>query len=346
MPKQVNPIQVKNKAVCVVFSWMRAWDIEARLPERQSEGDLVVGGKAVTLSESPTETDLTLSPAAILGADLNATLTELHRLTQFLGRGKPAGFRNVTGMTRASPDDYLGVSMRLTPFGRTPNIPAEDILKWRPVLKREADRAARRCAGILFNMGLDRQDLFNIGLVYLTNFLARHQSLGNEDETGKHLTMSLMQQYGRWANVTIRHLKSVAPVTAGLPIDFVMGSPCPNSSLEDAHGTDREASYTFDPEMSAVEQADEPQFSSVEEEQSWLRRKAMKDGRYHAKRRRNAKAALDLALAEMPHDRMLFVLSEVRDSDFHHPDAREEAQRRIIAHQGECAACVTSTAQK
>lgn len=358
MAKKSNPIQRKQKAVCVVFSWMRAWDIPARLPEALDEGDLVVGEKRVVLREDrqPGEYDLALAPSAILGSDLKTTLAELHRLTQALGRGAPSGFRNVSGNGRAASSDYLGVSMRLTPFGRTPNIPETDIQKWLPTLKREADRAARRCESILWNMGLDKKDLFNIGLVYLTNFLSRHQPLGDEKATGRELTLSLIQQYGRWADVTIRHLKNVsARVAAGLPLDTMVGSPHPlahveSGNWEDSSGEDfaeraMVGTYTmdFDRIDEPVKDDGEPDFASVEDEEKYRRRQAMRDGRYQAKRRRNAKAALDLALAEMPHDRLVFVLNEVVESHFQHPDAREEAARRLEAHRETCPLCATSS---
>jgi hypothetical protein len=348
MSRIINPTTYKQKAVCVVFSWMRSWKIDVRLPTSPDEGDIVVGDKRIVLCEgaTPPEYDLSLSPSAILGTDLKATLVELHRLTEFLGRGSPEGFRKNTNIKRASPNDYLGVSLRLTPFARTPNIPEADVLKWMPVLKREADRAGRRCRGILYNMGLDRNDLMSIGLVYLVTYLNRHQTLGNDQVNGGNLTRSLMQRYGRWASVTIRHLKKVAPITSGIPIDAIMGSPCPNSIMWDSHGTDREASYTFNPEIMDGKVDNEPTFFSIEQEQNWLRRKAMKDGKYLAKRRRNAKAALDLALEEMPHDRMVFTLSEVIASDFQHPDARIEAHKRLDLHQNNCDTCrITSTDQ-
>lgn len=341
MAKQINPVQLKVKATCVVFSWMGAWKLSARLPLVLNEGDFVIENKRIILREDLDSSgyDFALSPSIILGPDLRKTLAELHRLTEFLGHGSPAGFRNVTGTKRASSNDYLGVSMRLTPFGRTPNAPIEDIMKWMPTLKREADRAARRCSGILKNMGLDVNDLRSIGLVYLSNYLNRHQTLDNDKINGANLTLSLVQEFGRWANTTIRYLKNVAPVTAGLPIDYIVGTPCLNSSLQDAVGTDHEANYVFNPDIQNTLVEDEETFSSLQEESDWLRRKAIKDGRYMAKRRRNAKAMLDLALSDMSHDRMVFVLSEVRDSVFQHPDARGEADNRLNSHKKACETC-------
>lgn len=366
MAKKANPVQQKQRAVCVVFSWMRAWNIDARLPEAPNEGDLVVCGRQVVLREDrqPGGHDIALAPSAILGSDLKATLAELHRLTERLGYGAPSGFRNVSGTTRANPDDYLGVSMRLTPFGRTPNIPEEDLKKWMPTLKRESDRAARRCGAILANMSLDKEDLKNIGLVYLMNFLSRHAPLGDEKATGKQLTMSLLQEYGRWADVTIRHLKNVsAHVAAGLPLDAIVGAPHPLAHVEGADhesttGRDSErfgelnlvGTYVMDMEgaidaaRGAPAEDAEPTFASSEEWEKYERRQAMREGRYLAKRRRNAKAALDLALSEMPHDRMVFVLSEVVDSHFQNPEAREEAARRLEEHRETCPQCATSTA--
>lgn len=349
--RKINPVQVKNKAVCVVFSWMRAWGIDARLPERPDEGDIVVGGKSIVIQEDrrPGEFDLSLSPSAVLGSDLKVTLAELHRLTKFLGKGRPAGFRDVTGTKRAKSDDYLGVSMRLTPFGRTPNIPAADMKRWLPTLKREADRAARRCSGILASMGLDRDDLMSIGLVYLSNYLSRHQTLANDKVNGANLTLSLIQQYGRWADITIRHLKNVSPVASGLPLDLLVGTPCAGAVVDDGtrtifaddpdDGTEQVMSYTMSFEKSDEPEDDEPEFATEADRLKWERKQVMKDGRYLAKRRRNAKAALESGLAEMPHDRMVYVLREVQDSNFHHPEARMEAHRRLNAHQSGCKTC-------
>lgn len=350
--RRVNPVQLKNKAVCVAFSWMRAWGIDARLPERPDEGDIVVGGKRIVLQEDrrPGEYDLALSPSAILGFDLKATLAELHRLTKFLGKGEPEGFRNVTGKERAKSSDYLAVSMRLTPFGRTPNIPEADLKRWLPTLKREADRASRRCAGILASMGLDVDDLYSIGLVYLSNYLARHRTLGNDKMTGGGLTMFLVQQYGRWADLTIRHLKNVSPVSSGLPLDILVGSPCTGGRVEegvrhvyvdDDSGEDESVmSYVMDFEPQSEPEDDEPEvFLSEEDRLRWERKKVMNEGRYLAKRRRNARAALEAGLSEMSHDRMVYVLREVRDSNFHHPEAREEAHRRLSTHTKNCETC-------
>jgi hypothetical protein len=350
--RKVNPVQLKNKAVCVVFSWMRAWGIDARLPERPGEGDIVVGGKRIVLQEDrrPGEYDLSISPSAVLGSDLKVTIAELHRLTDFLGKGKPAGFRNVTGKERAKPDDYLGVSMRLTPFGRTPNVPDADLKRWLPTLKRESDRAARRCAGILASMGLDKGDLYNIGLVYLTNYLSRHQTLSNEKVNGANLTLSLIQQYGRWADITIRHLKNVSPVSSGLPLDLLVGAPCAGARIDegvrhvyaddDSGESESVMSYTMDFERRDEPEGDEPEdFPSEEARLKYERSVSMKEGRYLAKRRRNAKAALESGLSEMSHDKMVYVLREVRDSNFHHPEAREEAHRRLDAHSRGCKTC-------
>jgi hypothetical protein len=119
-----------------------------------------------------------------------------------------------------------------------------------------------------------------------------------------------------------------------------MGSPCPNSLLEDSHGTDREASYTFDPEiLDGVPEEKEPIFASAEAEKKWEKRQQIKESRYNAKRRRSAQAALETGLAGMPHDRMVFVLREVETSEFQHPDAREEAARRLVEHASACSAC-------
>jgi hypothetical protein len=350
--RKIGAVQLKNKATCVAFSWMRAWGIDVRLPESPTEGDLVVGGRRIVIQEDrrPGEFDFALSPTAVMGQSVSETLAELHRLTEFLGKGKPQGFRKVSGKERAKSEDYLGVSMRLTPFGRTPNIPEADMKPWLPVLKREADRAARRCAKLLGSMGLERGDLYTIGLVFLQNYLARHQEMGNEKVTGANLTLYLIQQYGRWADVTIRHLKNVSVVSSGLPLNLLVGTPHPGAQVEEGvrhvygddegEGPESVMSYEMSFEETPSTEDDQPlTFASAEEREKWERKKAMQDGRYAAKRRRNAKAALEAGLSEMPHDRMVYVLQEVRDSNFHHPDAREEAHRRLTAHTTGCQTC-------
>jgi len=341
MARKVNPIQAKNRAICVTYSWLRSWGIDVRAPKDGEEGDLIVGGKVIVIQEdsAPGNFDFSLSSSAILGSNLDDTLAELHKLTEFLGLGSPEGFRKVTS-TRANTHDYLGVSMRLTPFSRTPNLPTSDIRKWMPVLMKEVNRAFRRCEGILYNMGLEKKDLVTVGLVYLTNYLNRHQLLKDEKITGANLTLSLRQQFGRWAGVTIKHLRGVAPITSGMPIDFVMGSPCPNSRFVKSPGEDCATSYEFNLEsLESPEEEPEPQFDSEEVKQKWFHKKEVKDNRYYTNRRRNAKIALEQALSDMPHDKMLSVLNEVKNSEFQHPDARAEAKRRIAAHQKTCSSC-------
>jgi hypothetical protein len=332
---------IKGKAVIVVESALRAWGIEYRMPRSPQEADLVVKGKRVAVGGSA-DADIVLDPVAVLASDLETVKAELHRLTEYLGLGKLGGFRNVTGLERAKSEDYEATSMRLTPFGRTLNPTEADIKKWAYYVKRESDRAAYRYTGLLNAMAMSKEDLYSIGLVYLCTFLSRHRSGKNEKADAAYLTHFLQQEFRRWATVTTAKLKNIAPATAGLPVDLVVGAPCGNATFGEESS---EAAYTFDIEVPEGETVLEPVFNTVEDAERYERKRQMQEGRYKAQRQRNALMALEDGLASLSHDRFVEALSEVICSgqngnpDVFDVDAKEEAQRRFDAHMEECPAC-------
>lgn len=356
MAKRVNPMAMKSKAVCTVYYWMRAWGIPARMPATLHEGDLVVDNHAVVLSDdsSAASGGFVLDPGAILGSDVRVTVAELHRLTDFLGRGKPAGFRAATGAQRARSDDYLATSMRLTAFARTPNVPEADLQAARATLKREAQRAARRFRGILAKASLDWQDLYSIGMVFVTNYLSRYADLTDKNTNGKHLTLHLQQEFGHWAEVTVKYLSKRAPSTSGIPVELLVGTPAPGAvqvrcQLSESDDGERsfDVSYVPDQEDEADVPEEEPHFDTVEEQERWFRSRTRKQDLYRAKRQRAVRTALADGLAGMPHDKMVAALrAVVVDEHFQHPDARELADQLLYNHMKACPTCPKPEARR
>ena len=177
-----------------------------------------------------------------------------------------------------------------------------------------------------------------IGLILMLNYLGRYQNLTDIKHNGAQLTLSLIQQFGRWADVTNEYLNRHQPIYLGLPIDAIVGTPTPGAKIID--NTNTEVGYIFDPESLEAESRDPlPKFSSESKATVWLKTQEKQSHKEANKRRLAAKNKLDTSLSAMPHNRMIYILGEIAASHFQHPDARLEASRRLNKHQQTCMTC-------
>jgi hypothetical protein len=333
-----------GKALNVAYSWSLGWGLDVHFPEAGEAGDLVVEGRSVLVGPRDKQGSglLALDPDKLNSRNVDETLHEMWRLTLLCGKGTPAGFRKTSGTLRARSDDYEATSMRLTPFERIANPPEWLLKKYQPVVKREADCAARRYSEILRLMRMDVGDLWTVGMLYLCVYLHRHQDLRNDKKNGANLTLFLRQEFRRWASVTCEHLKNITFGSAGVPVSEVVGSPVPGVDFRDAVGK-TEASYVFEPEHYEPEPA-EPRFASEEESARYERRVAMQEGRFRKARQRAHAAELEDRLSTLSHDQYVEAMSNVMNEERHPVEAREEAARRMDLHMKECEPCRVAAA--
>lgn len=340
-----------SKAITVAASWASGWRLKVEVPPSSRGVDLIVNGLEVRVCDGiRCESEVAgkacgRGGAIVLQADnLNSrsaevAVKEMWKLTTVAGIGEPKAFRASAAGLRASSEDYEATSMRLTPFQRTANPQPAQLRQFEPIVKREASRAGKRYQRILEQMSMDEGDLHTVGLVFLCNYLHRYQDLHDENRNGANLTLSLQQEFRRWASVTCDKLKGISFCAAGVPVAEVVGSPIAGVQfMEQQAGA--EAHYlpveTLQP---AKAEAPEPVFGSERERKQHEKRLVQEDNRY-IKARQAAKAQLleDL-LSGMGHDEYVAALEAVIVEERHPIEAREEAERRMKKHIDICVSC-------
>jgi hypothetical protein len=338
------------RALCIVRSWLLSWNV----PHEIREGRLMVDGKLVDYDTSK-----------VLSLSFDSSLTEVKRLVESCGHTAEKPPRVPTGV-RAADDDLLARSMRLTAFSKTPNPPEAVLLKYRPIVKREADRSWRKFAHLNHALLLEPSDYLSVGMVFLTIYLHRYQDLQHESRNGADLTLYLQQEFGRWDKVLHHDLPSIALDIRGMLPEQLMSAPVPGGEVdmwnswgapdEDGARHNREPSYTM-PEYATEEQEDPDMKSegnlphhllqdllTAEEYERHvsLCRHCQNDPKAIKSRNRSAKERLSLALGEMEHDTFVESLSDVMANPYLDPDARELAAKHLRKHLGECEGCAAA----
>jgi hypothetical protein len=341
-----------SKAVTVAASWGKGWGLRVVVPPGHEDADLVIEGMKVRVcpgdgsrcERTPCGSSCAVDGAVVLSAkklnsrNVDEAVREMWKLTTAVGAGQPGPFRKASSVLRASSDDYEATSLRLTPFQRVPNPPAEVLKKHEPIVRREANRAAKRYPRILQQMSMEEGDLYTAGLVYLCNYLHRYQNLHDEQRNGANLTLSLQQEYRRWATVTCEKLKDVSFCSAGVPITEVVGAPVAGVQFTEAGSI--EASYSMDPAAApAPVERPEPVFTSDRERKQYEKRKALEEGHYIKARQAAHAQELEDLLGGLGHDEYVESLAAVINEERHPVEAREEAGRRMRAHLETCESC-------
>lgn len=332
-----------KKAINIAYSWLNGWGLKVEL-DKGKINTLLVEGVKVTVDSNrqpSSKNTLILESAKLLSRDPEDAILECWAVTTAVGAGCPSGHRTVIQKLRASSSDYEATSMRLTPFGRTANPTNAELKKWAPIVKREADCAARRYYGICQTMQEDKDDLWSIGMTYLCTFLHRHRDLGSETHTGACLTLFLRQEYARWANVTCERLKNIAFSGSGVPIEEITSSPVEGAVLYNTQKKKAHASYTCEPGERDVLENSSVDFKKIPEAaiESW-RRKIERLSNAEAKgRQQSAAADLNDRLLALTHDKLHDKLLEVIDSEHCNYEAQKEAKRQFIKHTLGCPSC-------
>ena len=337
--KLSNDERQHAKAVNVAYSWITSWGLRTEL---DPDGDLVIEGLRVVVDSHDCgfTPDIRLSGVILLGKDTQAVIAEMHRVTVACGRGKPEGFRQLSGTLRASSDDYEAISMRLTPFERTANPPEALLRKYEPVVKREADCAGRRYAQLLKLTGAGPDDLHTIGMCYLVTYLHRHRVLNNEQKDGALLTLFLRQEFRRWAHVTTLHLENVSFSLAGVPVEEIVSNPTSGATIDQQPGGEGEVSYQFDIETPSPEA--QPAFATAEAQEQYEKRATKRMVRHRNQIREAREAELEDRLSMLPHDTFVETMTSVIQEERQDIEAREEAERRFKTHMDSCQSCQTA----
>jgi hypothetical protein len=353
--EEINP-RVQSKAMCVVQSWLSSWGI----PFESQDGCLIVDNLKVATSPTPSA-DFVVDTDTLLGRDHVASMEEMQRLMASLGRLTPEAPR-APGLRRAAADDYLARSMRLNAFARTANPPTELLEKYKPIVKREADRAYRRYPDLVHKLLLEPQDLLNIGMVFLTIYLHRYQDANHDSRrNGANLTLYLHQEFSRWASVTHKDVPSIVIDPRGILAEQIIQAPVPGAAVEwwgtwssDAEtGDQREPSYTmpeyipYDP--TARQEGNLPhhllydlltdeEFAKHVKRCPACKREGMVAREQKAHRAEVLAAQYDV-LMSMPHDQFVETLAGVMDNTYVDGEARHLATALFKEHMRKCEPC-------
>lgn len=343
-----------NKAIVVAASWAASWGLKVVVPKSRDGVDLLVEGRSVKVclgDKCSSPCSCSRAGAIVLQAKkLNSrraedAVEEMWAVTTAVGRGRPTAFRKTSKVLRASSDDYEATSLRLTPFQRVPNPRPAQLKEYEPIVRREANRAAKRYRRLLQQMSMDEGDLYTAGLVYLCNYLHHYQNLHDGHHNGANLTLSLKQEFRRWASVTFKKLKGITLCPAGVPVSEMTGTPMVGARLNEEalpSGESRrpEVSYSFDLDsLNDSPEPPEPVFADEGERGRHERRAIREEARFvKARQAAHAKELEDL-FDGMTHDAYVEALSGVINQERHPIEAREEASRRMEAHRETCRPC-------
>lgn len=310
---------VVGKASCVAHSWLSAWGVDVQFVADETH-DLLVNGHRIKVARDSSGPD-TLNADLLCSPSVATVLGELHRVTVSLGLGAPAGFRpENSNVTRASTEDFEAVAMRQTQFARTANPPDEVIRKFLPIVKREAQRAARRHKATFTQLQFTWEDVYQIAQVLFVNHY--HQFMfqkWDHDVNCKFLVRYLQQQLERLAEVSSRKNRNISFSGAGVPLEECMSSPVEGVEMFVGYGG--EAAYEPTGEV----------------------RKETK-GRTVTLRKNAAKAKLEAFMANTPHEDVVSKLEEVAGNEFCDYAARRLARDLLREHRKGCqeVTCVAS----
>jgi hypothetical protein len=210
---------VKQKACCVLESFMAGWGIRVQFSQGAGQGDMMVNEQAIWVEDSSagsTDQHFTVSAQALASCRAKEQLNEIYRLTEYLGLGRPPVPKRFLNddVVRSKGDDYESIAMRLNQFQRTVNPPAEVWARYMPILKREAKRAASRYRHVVSRTVSGHspnnwEDLLSVAMIFFTNYWFKYAEKTNEGLNERFLTYFLHQQFSRWYTVSYKRLKNI-----------------------------------------------------------------------------------------------------------------------------------------
>ncbi len=295
---------------------------------------VMVNGQTVPMTEDLAK--------ALLSRDRQVADTAFADLTERLGlgrlkavdRGAPRVYeREGRTSTRPYGDDPDSVVMREKIFRSVPNLPPQLYERLDPMITLCCRFFYRANTKLCLTLGYDLDDLKTYAQVWATNFwsVSRNITPASDDENMKLLYRALRQRFVEFRN-QMRSLRSRNVLLDRQTISIATGVDW----VFDADGYRNIEGRDEGNAKKAVEAVEvEP---NTWHSRAVLRtRKPELDLSSETKRRESAKTMLAKLLGEMPHDRMVEVLTETSTSQFVCHDTQTEALRQLNLHQQKCA---------
>ncbi len=344
----------RQKAMCVAHSIVTSMGLD---PEMDYEaGNITVNGKVIGFDSAESLLPLiVLSIEALASNEIPKIREEANKLAQFLGQPN-ISFRVEDAPAQVSSQDYEGKALRLTQFKRTLNPPDSVINTLKPIVEKEAIRAARYYARTLVEIGQDVDDLKSIGMIFAVNYWWQYAREKDGDDINFSLfVFNLRQQFNRWHEVTKSKNRSVSRSLIGLPVDKSTGTQPFCSKVEAVttyeRSNDNYSGTTFSTKALAYEINMEELFDAqkkLAKTRSVSGAIKVLDGIHGTSRRgvgnsqdrrRAAGKMLNDKLSALSHDDFVNKLSEVEKSIFLDDATRELARKKLVDHLAGCSVC-------
>lgn len=273
--------------------------------------------------------------SALLDADLKVAMEAFHSVTSAAGYGKPMPrFRGERPAQRVKDSD-LAV-LRHRNLYRAPN-PNDALLRdyEQNVLKNMAGEFQRTWRGLLETMLVDRDDLMSMMRVWTVAFLHEGRSPYASAETNRRLlATNLRQRFSEF----VRHLKRQRALQQPSYDDYLLATTGGLKEEREAYDHDSEQGHIED--LVDLDRSERKHLSAADRK---LLKMALGLKRNSLVHRSEAPARLDDQLACLPHDEMVYLLTEAAESEHIAPEARLLAARRLEEHRKTCAACPASS---
>ena len=312
------------RALNLLKSWLGALQIAYR-PGTETGVDLVVEGRQgpvsvqVAASDSPAAPEGTLVVASgdLTGRDIRNALSVFSDLVATLGceYREPVSRGAIPTQKLDYHDNFEEVLLRHTELRRCPN-PAPGELERYDTVIQKATALFLHAHHIFCGVNtLAHEDLYSCAQMWTIIFLGYYKNdEGQGNNEGKLMTF-LKQRFMELKAIYKKKTRNV----------FV--SPLSSSCMHTM------SSYS----LSLIGETNEEEI-----DQEYLRRHNELDLRSPDKRRASAALMLTRKLRELPHDKMLLLLSETSANEMLHPDARSEAVRQLRYHHQTCSICASN----
>jgi hypothetical protein len=213
-------------------------------------------------------------------------------------------------------DDFELVALRHNDFRRSPNPTNAELMSFKTVIDKAVwwffKKNIQNCA----DHGMEVDDLRSYAMAWTCSYLALYRTEESREVNEKHLCQSLKQRFMDFRDYLDKKARNVLPM------------------LDDAyialHG--RPYEYSNKSEWYATE---------ADQDNDWEIPPGGEDKESEAAKhsRKDATVALDEALAALPHERLVEVLSDAVKNDRIHLDARRAASRKLQMHARKCTEC-------
>jgi hypothetical protein len=330
--------EAKNaRAVSLVKSWLKAVgigfesgveigvDIVAQLADGGSRGLQVDCGESAPAPEGT----VILQGAAFTGRKIADAYLAFEALQRALGYNpKVAVDRGPVPETKLSyHENFEDVAFRHSELRRSPNPSTEDLTKYDACLKKATWNFIRMNQVLVCDNMLEFGDLFTYAQVWTINYLTYYQVPAEQDthsNNERKLYSYVWQRYGELRGLLMKTAKNQFVDAETVAIS--MSDMCLTAGWE--HDQPMRKTNAREAVASSVWSVSQSEDSGQETGSG-----------SKAGRKRTAEETLVKKLAEMPHDRMVEVLTEAVENDRIHPDARREARNRLRSHSQTCPSC-------